>query len=54
MRIFVMIITLGPIVLCSLHMQFNKHAVVLFLGRKRWGMLFTHFFPRKNALPTIY
>jgi len=29
------------IVLCSLDMQFNKHAVVLLPGRESWGMPFT-------------
>src|SRR6218665_2536677 len=36
-------------VLCSLDMQFNKHAVVLLHGRERWEMPFTHFFSRKNV-----
>src|SRR6218665_868245 len=40
-------------VLCSLDMQFNKHAVVLLHGWDHWGMPFIHFFPRKNAFPTI-
>jgi len=31
-------------------MQFNKHAVVLLPGREPYG---THFFPQKNAFPTI-
>jgi len=39
--------------LCSLDMQFNKHAVVLLHGWDHWGMPFIHFFPRKNAFPTI-
>jgi len=41
-------------VLCSLDMQFNKHAVVLLHGRERLRMPFTHFFQRKNAFPSIF
>jgi len=41
-------------VLCSLDLQFNKHAVVLLPDRERWRMPFTHFFPRKSAFPTIF
>jgi len=42
-------------VLCSLDMQFNKDAVVLFHGRERWRMPFTHCFPRKErAFPTVF
>jgi len=40
-------------VLCSLDMQFNKHAVVLLHGRDRWEMPLIHFFPRKSAFPTM-
>ena len=41
-------------VLCSLDMQFNKHAVVLLHGQEGWGMPFTHFFLQKNAFPTTF
>ena len=34
-------------------MQFNKQSVVMIRGRERCGMPLTHFFPRKNAIPTI-
>jgi len=33
---------------CSL---ISMHAVLLFHGRERLGMPFTHCFPRKNAFP---
>jgi len=54
MRIFVMVITVAFFAHWTMDMQFNKHAVVLLQGRKRWGMTFTHFFPRKNAFPNIF